>query len=65
MKNTKKVSEHSAIRTLFGQSMPIYYNIKEDAVYTSDGEGRYYITDLIRPNTEKEVIATVRKNMGM
>ena len=44
---------------------PLFYGIREDAVYTEDGEGRFYLTDLIRENTEDEIKRTVRRFMSM
>lgn len=60
MKNISKVAERSAQGVT-----PIYYSIKEDAVYTEDGDGRYYVTDLIRKNTEAEIVRAVRRWMAM
>ena len=60
MKNVKAVSNRSRQGIT-----PLYYSVKEDAVYTEDGDGRYYLTDLIRENTEQEIIETVRKYMSM
>lgn len=44
---------------------PLYYSIRENAVYTEAGDGRYYLTDLIRKNTEKEIEVTVKRFMSM
>lgn len=60
MKNVKQVS----MRSKSGIT-PLYYSIKEDAVYTEPGTDRWYLTDLIRYNTEEEVIETVRKYAWM
>ncbi len=60
MKNTKQVSQQSKQGIT-----PLYYSIREDAVYTSEGDGRYYLTDLIRENTEEEIVNTVRRFMSM
>lgn len=60
MKNVKSVAKRSK-RGL----TPLYYNVREDAVYTEPGDGRYYLTDLIRENTEKEIITTVIRMMSM
>lgn len=40
---------------------PLYYSIREQAVYTEPGEGRYYVTDLIRENTEQEIKQAVMR----
>ena len=60
MKNIKKVSNESR-----NGITPLYYSIKEDAVYTTDGKDRWHLTDLIRYNTEEEIIATVKKYAWM
>lgn len=60
MKNLKEVARESEKGVT-----PIFYSIKEDAVYTSDGGGRYYVTDLIRPNTEEEIIEAVKRWLAM
>lgn len=57
MNNTKQVSEASA------NGCKLYYSIREDAVYTQPGEGRWFLTELIRKNTEEEIVNTVRKFM--
>lgn len=60
MKNTKELAR----RSKSGRT-PLYYSIREDAVYATAGDGRYYLTDLTRENTEQEIINTVRKYMSM
>ena len=60
MKNLEMVSKKSEKGIT-----PLYYSIREDAVYTEEGEGRYYLTDLIRKNTEKEIEVTVKRFMSM
>ncbi len=60
MKNLNAVAEASAKGVT-----PIYYSIAENAVYTEDGEGRYYVTDLIRKNTEAEIMVAVRRWLAM
>ena len=42
---------------------PIYYNPSTDTVYLKAGKGRFYLTDLLIPHTEDEVIKTVKKFM--
>ena len=59
MKNLKKLSDQTNFIILHG-AVPLYYSIKEDAVYSEAGEGRFYLTDLIRYNTEDEIAETVR-----
>lgn len=60
MKNLEIVAKQSG-----NGITPLYYSIRENAVYTEAGEGRYYLTDLIRKNTEKEIEVTVKRFMSM
>lgn len=60
MKNVKDVARRSK-----SGITPLYYSVREDAVYTTAGDGRYHLTDLIRENTEKEIVEAVRKYMSM
>ena len=39
--------------------IPIYYSIKEDQLFTADGPGRYFVCNLINPNTEKDIADAV------
>ena len=61
MRNLKQVSEKSKSikcrdRTTW---LPLFYSIKDDAVYTEPGEGRIMVTRLINPNTEKDIQETI------
>ena len=60
MKNLKEVAEQSRQGIT-----PLFYSIRENAVYTEEGDGRYYLTDLIRENTEQEIKDAVRRFMSM
>ena len=60
MKNLKEVSDRSNFIKLHGP-LPLYYSVKEDAVFTEDGEDRFYLTDLIRFNDPEMIRETVRK----
>ena len=60
MKNLKEVARESAK----GRT-PIYFSHKDQAVYTEAGPGRFYVTDLIRENTEEEIKAAIRRWMTM
>lgn len=64
MKNLKAVSRKSQETN----RLPLYYSFATDAVYTTPGDPgnrRFYVTDLIRPNTEKEIedVVTSWKSM--
>ena len=41
--------------------VPVYYSIQKDSVSTTEGEDRYYVTDLIRPNSPEEIRETVER----
>lgn len=60
MKNVDAVAERSKSGVT-----PLYYSVKEDAVYTSDGDDRYHLTDLTRENTVEEIVETVRYIMSL
>lgn len=60
MKNLKRLSEQSAT-----EITPLYYSPKENAVYSTDGEERFFLTYLIRKNTPEEIEKTVIKFMAL
>ena len=39
--------------------IPLYYSPSKKEVYTKDGEGRFFLTKLIRENSPQEVENTV------
>ena len=41
--------------------LPIYFSFKTDTVYTTEGEDRFFVTKLIRPNTPEEIKAAVER----
>ena len=43
--------------------IPLYYSIEEDKVYIKEREDRIFITNLINPQTEKDIEETV--NFGL
>lgn len=61
MKNLKKVSKATQKATARDRWtwVPLYYSIKNDAVYTTEGDDRLKVTELINPNTEQEIRETV------
>lgn len=63
MKGLKETAKKSkAIRQRDISSwLPIYYNFKTDTVYTSEGEGRHFVTKLIRENTPEEIKETIER----
>lgn len=61
MRNLKEVAQESYRKGW----TPLYYDIKHDAVFTEDGEDRFYVTELIRPNTSDEIEAVVRRWLSL
>lgn len=59
MKNTNEIAKTSKAGTR------IYYAPRENAIYTTDGSGRYFVTELIRTNTAEEIMKAVRRWMMM
>ncbi len=45
--------------------IPLYYSVVENKVYPFDGEGRYFLTNLINPQTEKDIENAVNYFMNM
>lgn len=45
--------------------IPLYYSIREDAVFSDPGEGRYKLCNLINQNTGQDIIETVNHLMNM
>ena len=64
MKNVKAVARASKKAT-FSQTVPLYYSVIENAVYTDNGDGRYHVTDLIRENSADEIVRTVMEFLAM
>ena len=62
MKNLDMVSLLTVSAREF--NVPLYYSIREDAVYPYEKDGAYYVTDLIRFNAPKEIEQTVRRFMS-
>ncbi len=60
MKNLKKLSKMSK-----KGKVSLYYSSREKAVFDAPGEGRFYLTDLIRENTPEEIRKTVDFMMAM
>ena len=59
MKNLETIAKNSQSGT------KIYYSIREDAVFTDSGQGRIFVTELIRHNTEQEIMEAVRRFLAM
>lgn len=61
-KNIKNVEE-VARRSAWG--VKLYYDLKENAVYTEAGGSRWYVTEFLRKNTEKEITQAVNRMLSM
>lgn len=57
MKNLKAVSRKSQETN----RLPLYYSFATDAVYTTPGDRRFFVTYLIRANTEAEIREAVSR----
>lgn len=60
MKGLKKLAELSQT-----ERVQVFYDILKDTVYSTPGENRFYLTDLINPNTEKDIEETVKYIMSL
>lgn len=67
MKGLKTVAKktQNAIYNNRSTWVSLFYNISEDKVYTAAGDGRFYMTDLINPCTEKDVEKAVYEMLSM
>ena len=64
VKNAAKIAELSKLVTPFNK-MPLYYNMNTKTVYNKPGKDRSFITNLINPNTEEDIIDTVNRWLWM
>ena len=64
MKGLKEVSNKTK-GIDFTCRVPLYYSPSTDTVYTTSGEGRFHVTDLIRENTTEEIKKTVKYFMSL
>ena len=67
MKGLKTLSEKSKkIVTRDRASwVKLFYSPSEDKVYDTDGEGRFFLTNLINENSPKDIEEAVRKMMAL
>ena len=67
MRNVKALAEKTQKIICRDRStwVTLYYSVREDAVYSEQGEGRYKMCDLINPNTEQDIVETVHYFMNM
>lgn len=63
MKNLEKVAKASQkIRQEDTSTwLPIYYSFATKTVYTTEGEGRFFVTKLIRPNEPQEIEEAIER----
>ena len=61
-KNIKNLPEVAG-RSAWG--VKLYYSLEENAVYTEDGKGRWYVTEFIRKNTPEEIEQAVNRMLSM
>ena len=43
----------------------LYYSVREDRVFSEEGECRYFMTNLINPQSEKDIEEAVHVFMNM
>ena len=60
MRNIKKVADKSKV-VCPNMILPLYYSIKNDAVYFQPGNDRFFVTNLINPNEPKDIIEAVER----
>lgn len=60
MKGLKKLSNLSKTKRV-----SLYYDIKNDTVFSEPGNGRFYLTDLINYNSPKDIEKTVERMMNL
>ena len=67
MKGLKKLSEQTQSINFRDRAswVKLYYSIKEDTVYSGPGDGRYFICNLINPNSEYDIKKTVNQFLDM
>lgn len=67
MKNVNELSEMTQNINSRDRStwITLYYSIQDDAVYSSPKKGAFKVTELINPNTEKEIVGTVKWWMSL
>lgn len=41
--------------------LPIYFSFKTNTVYTTEGEDRFFVTKLIRPNKPEEIKEAIER----
>lgn len=63
MRGTKKISEmtKSIIQGDRSTWLSLFYSVSKDTVYTTKGDGRYHVTDLISYNTPTDIEITVER----
>lgn len=61
MKGLKAIAKKTQTATSTDRStwVSLYYSIEKDTAYMSGGDGRFFMTHLINPCTEKDIEKTV------
>lgn len=67
IKNIKSIAKASSRIDQRNTStwLPIFYSIKEKALYTTEGPNRFFVTKLIRENTTEEIEAAVNRWLAL
>lgn len=63
MKNLASVAKktQNVICEYWSTWLPLYYSFERDAVYTSEGDGRYFVTKLPNPCSAADIKAVVER----
>ena len=62
---TKDIKNLPEVAGRSGSGVKLYYSLNENAVYTEDAIGRWYITEFLRKNTEEEIVSVVNRWLSM
>ena len=65
MTHTKNIKNLQAVAEQSAWGVKLYYSLSENAVYTQNGTGRWYVTEFLRKNTEEEIVNAVNRMLSM
>lgn len=65
MLSTKNIKNLAKVAGQSAWGVKLYYDLKENAVYTEAGAGRWYVAEFIRKNTPEEITQAVNRMLSM
>lgn len=65
MLSTKNIKNLPEVAGRSAWGVKLYYDLKENAVYTEAGDNRWYVTEFLRKNTEEEIVNAVNRMLSM